>query len=389
MGSKRIAVFLDGTWNTLFDNTNVWRLKTLCVENDSQAVYYSAGVGTQFGEKIRGGMFGYGLDQEIINAYEWLIENYEDGDELFLFGFSRGAYTARSLSGLISEYGMVQLGAPLSIHQLFQRYMLGTGTKSIRQLLKQKSQKPPVPLTVEEEWLLEYSRPIPIRFVGVWDTVGALGLHLGDLQIPVISSQNYKYLEVDLRQDNTFAYHALAIDEHRKSFAPTLWQRISPAGAPPPDAQKPRSVADVEQRWFVGAHANVGGGYPSDLLAQIPLKWLMDKAISHGLQFRRDVVINGDEIQGSIVDSYADFGHGAYELVSSPFYRPIGTPTATSNGKVAEMINETIDASVFQRWRNDKDYRPQNLDTWVKAHNVDPTKLQNSVLALDPTKPAP
>src|SRR5262249_16787143 len=101
---KRVAVLLDGTWNSVNDNTNVWRLKSLLASEGrdgfEQISYYSAGVGTAFGERFRGGMLGYGLNNEIIRAYEWLIDHYNVGDELFIFGFSRGAYTARSLSGL-------------------------------------------------------------------------------------------------------------------------------------------------------------------------------------------------------------------------------------------------------------------------------------------------
>ena len=93
---KRLAVFVDGTWNTVNDNTNVWRLKSLPAPKGPDGVeqlsYYSTGVGTAFGERVRGGMFGYGLTDEIIRAYEWLIEHYNIGDELFIFGFSRGAY---------------------------------------------------------------------------------------------------------------------------------------------------------------------------------------------------------------------------------------------------------------------------------------------------------
>jgi uncharacterized protein (DUF2235 family) len=98
---KRLAIFMDGTWNTLNNNTNVWRLKSLTSESADQRVYYSQGVGTQRGEVARGGIMGYGIDDEIIEAYTWLIQNFDDGDEIFIFGFSRGAYTARSLSGLI------------------------------------------------------------------------------------------------------------------------------------------------------------------------------------------------------------------------------------------------------------------------------------------------
>src|SRR5262249_42210738 len=97
---KRVAVFLDGTWNTVNDNTNVWRLKSLLSAGGKdglqQLAYYHQGVGTRFGSRARGGMFGYGLNDEIIRAYEWLIDNYNPDDELFIFGFSRGAYTARS-----------------------------------------------------------------------------------------------------------------------------------------------------------------------------------------------------------------------------------------------------------------------------------------------------
>ena len=99
---KRLALFLDGTWNVVSDNTNVWRLRSLFApvgaDGCEQCTYYSTGLGTKFGEKVRGGMFGSGIDTAITSAYEWLIENYESDDEIFIFGFSRGAYTARSLS---------------------------------------------------------------------------------------------------------------------------------------------------------------------------------------------------------------------------------------------------------------------------------------------------
>jgi uncharacterized protein (DUF2235 family) len=128
---KRVAVFLDGTWNTVNDNTNVWRLKSLLApataDGTRQAAYYHKGVGTSFGTRDRGGMFGYGLNDEIIRAYEWLIDNYNLGDELFIFGFSRGAYTARSLSGFIAKCGLISIGAPLSVKELYDRYRRGSG----------------------------------------------------------------------------------------------------------------------------------------------------------------------------------------------------------------------------------------------------------------------
>ena len=128
--ARRLALFLDGTTDTEAGNTNVWRLKSLCIngmtpDGVEQKVFYSVGVGTALGEKYRGGAFGYGIDDVVVAAYQWLIETYEEGDVLFIFGFSRGAYTARSLAGFISRCGVIKLGAPLSIKQLYDRYRQG------------------------------------------------------------------------------------------------------------------------------------------------------------------------------------------------------------------------------------------------------------------------
>ena len=168
---KRIALFLDGTWNTSDDNTNVWRMKSLFASGSDQVCYYSAGVGTLFGQRVIGGMWGYGLDDEVTRAYAWLIEHYEPGDRLFIFGFSRGAYTARSLAGLISKCGLLKPGAPMSLNQLYTRYRRGSTALTIREL----QNKDPTQLDFEDRWLREYSSPIPIWFQGVWDAVGALG----------------------------------------------------------------------------------------------------------------------------------------------------------------------------------------------------------------------
>jgi len=123
---KRLALFLDGTWNQVSDNTNIWRFRALVLpasaDGCEQRAYYSTGLGTKFGERIRGGMFGQGIDTAITSAYEWLIDNYQAGDEIFIFGFSRGAYTARSLSGFVSKCGLLQSGAPLGVNQMFMRY---------------------------------------------------------------------------------------------------------------------------------------------------------------------------------------------------------------------------------------------------------------------------
>jgi uncharacterized protein (DUF2235 family) len=375
---RRLALFLDGTWNTVNDNTNVYRLKQLCAGGADQISYYSAGVGTQYGERISGGMFGYGLDAEVIQAYEWLVDTYNPGDRLFVFGFSRGAFTARSLAGLISKCGLLRPGAPMSLKQLYDRYKLGSVPYSILHLAKM----PDTNLLLEDKWLKKYSMAIPIWFQGVWDTVGALGVPFGN--IPIISRSNYGFLETDLRINDTHAYHALAIDEHREAFAPTLWSKSVVEGA---DTYPPRSLDNVEQRWFVGAHADVGGGYANGLLAQIPLRWLMEKAQNHGLVFKDTVVIDGDVNRAGIHDSFKDMAGGIYRVLKlfRPYFRAIDAAPLVNGKTTTTTINETIDDSVFDRWCKEPNYRPSNLQSWASRHAVDVTQVQGPVRADDLT----
>jgi uncharacterized protein (DUF2235 family) len=376
---KRLAIFLDGTWNTLNNNTNVWRLKSLTAETADQRVYYSQGVGTKRGESARGGVTGWGIDDEIVEAYTWLIQNFDDGDEIFIFGFSRGAYTARSLSGLICKCGILGRGAPLSIEQLYARYRI-YAAPTIRSLIA----KPlPQDASIEEQWLTKYSRPTKVKFVGVWDTVGSLGLPVASAAGKV---HKFRFLDTHLRLDNEYAFHALALDEHRHNFEPTFWTRTVQTGqASAPD----RPIEHVEQRWFVGAHANVGGGYASDPLAQRPLKWLMDKAGALGLVFRDWVVIDTLQIAPPVADSYREFAYGLYRFISRPFYRPVGLAPDRGTQATTSRINETIDGFVFERWRVDATYRPPNLAAWAVDKKVDPAKLTAAILASDPTVVVP
>lgn len=388
---KRLALFLDGTWNTLDDNTNVWRLKALCAERGTdgvrQVAYYSRGVGTTLGEKVRGGVLGVGIDRNVARAYEWLVETYEPGDEIFIFGFSRGAYTARSLAGFIALCGLLKPGSPLGTGQLFDRYRRGDERRTIRWLKAGEANGTLTDATLEERWMLSYAMAVPVKMVGVWDTVGSLGVPTtipGLDRIPGVSRSGYAFLHTGLRLPIENGYHALAIDEHRAAFAPTLWTKKIREGVPANEMAPPRPIANVEQRWFVGAHANVGGGYRSDLLAQGPLRWIMEKASRHGLTFRADVVLDPGVIEVRPRDSYGEFGKGLYRYVAQPFYRPIGAPPATSDGGRDEIVNETIDASVFERWRADPTYRPQNLSDWGRRYDVEPGALTDAVLAHDP-----
>jgi hypothetical protein len=156
----------------------------------------------------------------------------------------------RSLSGLISKCGLLMAGG-------------GNAASTIRELSVQQSSGK-TDFTLEGRWILKYSQPIDIDFLGVWDTVGTLGLPFGNL--PILGKADMQFLNTSLRLSNKRAFRALAIDEHRKAFAPTLWTVDFPQ-----DSTPSRTFSQVEQRWFVGAHANVGGGCQNDPLAQLPL----------------------------------------------------------------------------------------------------------------------
>jgi len=371
---KRLAVFLDGTWNEGNDNTNVWRSHALCDAMDDagvvQLAYYDIGVNGFFG-----GTFGRGLVNNVLQAYEWLITKYAPGDEIYLFGFSRGAYTARSLAGLIGKYGLLLPGSPISTKQILARYKRAED-KTIYKLLDPDDEAQRlaegVAISTEERLLQKYSQRVPIQMVGVWDTVGSLGIPA--FGISGVSRKTLNWLHTGMRQCILHGFHALAIDEHRKSFEPTLWTFREGIKA------KPRPMFSVEQRWFAGAHANVGGGYTQDFLAQPPLRWLIEKATGLGLKMRYGVAIDGDIHTMDIADSYGAFLGGIYKYFSKPYHRNIGiAPQTDELGNTHHTINETIDASVFERWRVRADYRPESVIEWARKRSVDPADMIGSV----------
>jgi hypothetical protein len=229
----------------------------------------------------------------------------------------------------------------------------------------------------EEGWMLKFAQAVPVKFVGVFDTVGALGVPFPWFHR--LFGSAYEFLNTGLRQGNEYAFHALAIDEHRKAFAPTLWSNQGATGA------KPRSIERTEQRWFIGAHANVGGGCFNDSLAQLPFKWLAHKAESLGLSFSDGFATEPNAATADITDSYADFMWGFYRLITlfRPYYRPIGMPPK-GEGPGVTNINESIDASVFDRWRADTTYRPPALQAWAKMKGVDPATFTSAVRTDDP-----
>lgn len=372
---KRLAVFLDGTWNEPGDNTNVWRLRSMLSRVDPDGVvqlsYYDEGVGTRWNDRLRGGWVGQGLSDNVRQAYQWLMEHYDEGDEIYLFGFSRGAFTARSLAGMLSKCGLLRPGAPMPVHQLFDRY--NSKARPIHQLPNSSEGRDD--LSLEDIWIVEYSRRTRVTFIGVWDTVSALGARLWRRGIEARGEHDAHFVRLSSSFDH--AVQALAIDEHRKPYLPALWYRYLPQ-AKPDLAHEPPPV--VEQRWFAGAHSQVGGGYRGDELAQLPLGWIQKKAVGVGLHFRYDVPLTGREHTAPLIDSFADFMKGAYRVLrfGRRTRRPIGRERDSVEGGWVEPVTETIDGSVFERWRADPTYRPDNLADWADRRGVDISTLRGA-----------
>ncbi len=380
---KRLAIFLDGTTDKSEGNTNVWRARCLCAPKDGdgheQRIYYAAGVGTEIGEIARGEVFGYGIDDQVTGAYGWLVENFQAGDEIFVFGFSRGAFAARSFSGFVSRCGVIEPGSPLGVKQLYDRYKKGNVVDTLLGLLTPGADRSAYGL--EERWMVRDCFPAPVTFTGVWDTVGSVAT---TAHLALLTGGDHSFLDVNLRKNEEHVYHAMAIDENRVDFDVTLlsWYRPnSEAG----DYASPRPLADVEQRWFCGAHGDVGGGTYSDALAQVPLRWLLGKASSHGMTFKKDVTLDAEATTGEIEDSFSDFLDGAYKVYSfgQRNWRPVGRESVPLHTTTVHTVNETIDVSVFARWQADDKYRPTNLADWARRRGVNPAGLKTSIQAID------
>ncbi|MBN9295162.1 MAG: DUF2235 domain-containing protein [Flavobacteriia bacterium] len=280
---KRIVIFADGTWNSSANKdgkyvapTNVFKsfahtLKETCPNGDVQYVYYDEGVGTGNGsDKFFGGVTGKGIDGNILDLYRFIIERYTIGTEIFLFGFSRGAYTVRSLAGLIRNCGILK-----------RDYL----TKAERAFFIYRSRdRKYAPESDESKFFREhFSYPLeqtPIRFIGVWDTVGSLGI---PFKIGRFGTGKHRFHDVKLSSVIQNAYHALAIDEKRVFFAPTLWQQ---------ETGEKFKNQKLEQVWFCGVHCDVGGGYHQGDLYKLPLNYLISRAIEHGLNAGYQVDLN-------------------------------------------------------------------------------------------------
>jgi uncharacterized protein (DUF2235 family) len=264
---KRLVLCCDGTWNTpdQLAPTNVTKVALAVAHEDAngieQRVFYSLGVGTKRGERITGGAFGFGLSHNVIEAYRFLVENYAPGDELFFFGFSRGAFTARSTAGFVRNAGILR---PQHASRVDDAYAL----------YRDRTSKTHPRSTESTLFRRSFSYEPRIRFIGVWDTVGALGIPISGA-LAALVNHRWEFHDTTLSSTVDGAFQALAIDEKRGPFQPTLWARQPN----PPKNQR------VEQVWFSGVHSDVGGGYPQHDLSDIALLWMVECARDYSLAF--------------------------------------------------------------------------------------------------------
>jgi uncharacterized protein (DUF2235 family) len=330
---KRIVICFDGTWNKPADEaltatqqveTNVCRfyksVKDVAPDGAKQVKWYDEGVGTKWYDRFIGGTIGAGLELNIVQGYEFLAKNYEAGDEIYVVGFSRGAYTARSLVGMLRNCGLIQP------KHLALRVAMAYGIYRTRD-------DNPDSFTAKM-FRSAFCHEVKVKFIGVWDTVGALGIPLD-----VLKDLNMKFYEFhDTKLSNIVenAFHAIAVDEHRQDYDVCLWN--------------PDSMQQLEQRWFLGAHCDVGGGYSDRRLSDLTLGWMQDKAMGLGLALN-PVAAGPQNYLGEYADSYGKFLGGIYARKNPRHYRAIG---ATRLGK------EIIDDSVHLRRKEDRDYEPQN-----------------------------
>ena len=338
---KRLVVCCDGTWNRPDQRsgspTNVAKLALGLASEDSgtpQLVFYQRGVGTRRFEHLRGGALGFGLSRNVCECYRFIVESYEPGDGLYFFGFSRGAFTARSTAGLVRNAGILRrehvdrIGDAYELYRArgSQAHPRGTESQIFRRMYSHEE--------------------IDIRFIGVWDTVGALGIPLA----PPWVNKRWGFHDTELSSHVRFAYQALAIDERRRPFRPTLWRQQ-------PGAREQK----LEQVWFAGVHSDVGGGYPEPELSEIALLWMAERAGECGLRFEPDhFAVRGERSDRERRRLGKDVAPNALGEIHKS-YKGVYRLTRPYRRRLDEPDRWMLASSAIRRARERADYAPPGL----------------------------
>ena len=345
---KRLVVCCDGTWNRpdqisrgVAAPTNVAKMALAVADTDAQGnpqvLHYQPGVGTRPLEHLLGGGFGVGLSRNVKECYRFVVDNYAPGDELYFFGFSRGAFTARSTVGLVRNAGILRPEHRQRVDQAYDLYRdprRDTEPSGIAAQLFRRS------YSYDEVY---------VHFVGVWDTVGALGIPIDGFRPPLLS-RLWAFHDTKLSRVVRNAFHAVAIDERRGPFEPTLWKKQDDA-----DQQT------LEQVFFAGVHCDVGGGYGEPELSDIALRWMAEKATGCGLALKPDHLVldrdhpdtperrDGHTVAPNALGTLHESRKGFY-LVLPAYDRPL---VGTDGGRTGSSAKARYDA--------DATYRPPKL----------------------------
>ncbi|ABG31403.1 DUF2235 domain-containing protein [Roseobacter denitrificans] len=327
-----IAIFCDGTWSTLESGaqTHVARLAGDCAESKTQKIIYVPGVGTGTGmasalgrwlSKVGGGFFGWGLNRNIRIAYLALCKTYQPGDRIMIFGFSRGAYTARSLVGMIRKCGILSDPTPENLRSAFRLYRSrgARNAPDAPHVRAQRRRLSPDYATsaVDAIERADHSYLVRITYLGVWDTVGALGipaLFLG--RLAAFWNQRHAFHDTSLTHLVEQARHALALDEKRALFAPALWDNLDASDAGPGLNRGDQSEARrYQQVWFAGNHGIVGGSAAPQGLAAASLAWIFKAACAAGLEVKTGYQIPDTPIDAVVEAPDLYRVHWAYRLL--------------------------------------------------------------------------
>jgi uncharacterized protein (DUF2235 family) len=392
---KNIVICCDGTGNEINANlTNVLKLFRIVERNESQRVYYDPGIGT-LGESdpwsrlrrnakgVFGLATGYGLDGNILGAYEFLVQNYEEDDNIYLFGFSRGAYTVRVLAGFTHLIGLLDPDQS-NIYD----YALAAYKRAAEQ----------ADLSVAWHFRrIAKAQSVTIKFLGVWDTVASVLVPRKDrLFVPSLLTLPYTRTNPSVEMFR----HAIAIDERRRMFRLNRWtepQEYVPNQFAKPD---PPQQQDIKQVWFAGVHADIGGGYPETEggLSKFPLDWMIEEAKRAGLRINtamRNHLVLGRERQGSThryvppdsdghlhdsmtagwrplewIPKSAKWKESPQRRSFAGWYLPRGEPRPIPDGALIHH------SAIARRDREGSTYRPPNLPATfeiVNSHDADAT----------------
>ena len=402
--SKNIVVLSDGTGQEggKGRDTNIYKIfRMLEDRTEKQVVFYDRGIGTDW-RKITGNLAGAGFNQNVLQCYNFIYDNYNAGDRIFLFGFSRGAATVRSLANFINYFGIFPKSRPELIKRAFKLYRIGreenmnsddhqheehaqSGYSQTSNTEKDTDKKNWVQQGIQsledlgnktKEGLQQVVRGVPlnkkaekfihehpnqwvsIEFLGVFDTVPALGLPGAVINtfVNLVPGWKHRFHDFNLHPSVNHAYQALSIDDDRKWFHPTIWHSC------------PKGNQTVEQVWFSGAHTDVGGGFREPGLSDITLEWMVQKAVGHGLRlhFRNiqywNFCIAPDDTDKMHPPRIPFLGMKLKYPTKQRFW-----PEEAQN----EFGNPTIHQSVIERKKNVKDYDPWILKEFPD-HNVEP-----------------